>query len=50
MVNKNKKCDTIKNKRINLKEIDASIKKTREEVEEIENEILTIHRKMSLLL
>ena len=48
MVNKKYNCS--KNKIINLKEIDEGIKKTREEVRQIEDEVLQIHKKMSLLL
>jgi len=46
----NKKCSFSKSNIINLKEIDKNIKKTREEVRKIEDEVLQIHKKMSLLL
>lgn len=45
---KNQEAD--KYKKINLKEIDEGIKNTREDVRQIENDILEIHKKMALLL
>jgi hypothetical protein len=47
---KNKKFKTAKGKRINLKEIDESIRKTEEETDKLEDEIIELHKKIIALL
>lgn len=47
---KNDSCKCSKNKIVNLKEIDQSIKNTKEKADKIEKEMWALHKKISLLL